>query len=389
MFMQKLFFLTMGMFSLGFDAYVVAGLLPSIGASFKINSSQTGQLVSVFTICYALSSPILGTMLLGRPVRKILVYALTLFSIANGASALAPNYSWLLLARGIAGVGAGVYSPLAVSAAVSLISKEKRGSAIAITLGGMSIGTVIGVPLGLFTAKLIGWQGTLWLITIIGLIAILGLLFHFPNFQAQVPPPFHERISMLTNRTVLIIVAITFITSMASLGLYTYVASLLQVLGVLDITPYLCSWGIGGVFGSFFIGKLINRTERPQLLMGCILGVMALAMFSIPFVLPVPVLCYLPFFLWGAAGWASQAPQQHMLLLSQPNHGSAVVALNSSANYLGSAVGSMIGGIVLLLGLLPSQLSFATGGLVLVALLIQLVVVYLSSGRTLRDRGII
>lgn len=75
----------------------------------------------------------------------------------------------------------------------------------------------------------------------------------------------------------------------------------------------------------------------------------------------------------GGNGGASQAPQQHALLLSQSHHGEAAVALNSSANYLGSAVGSTLGGIVMFAGLTPSYLPFAAGCLVLVAFLGQLI----------------
>jgi predicted MFS family arabinose efflux permease len=102
---------------------------------------------------------------------------------------------------------------------------------------------------------------------------------------------------------------------------------------------------------------------------------MAFAMFSIPLGIKFPLLAYLPFVLWGAMGRASQAPQQHVLLHLQPRHGAATVALNSSPNYLGSAIGSALGGIAMLAGLAPSQLPFAAGCLVLVTLLGQLVIV--------------
>jgi len=65
--MQKVFLLTIGMFALGFDAYVIAGLLPDIGATFHITPSQTGQAVSVFTLCYALAAPVFATLLAGKP----------------------------------------------------------------------------------------------------------------------------------------------------------------------------------------------------------------------------------------------------------------------------------------------------------------------------------
>ncbi|WP_027725296.1 MFS transporter [Tuberibacillus calidus] len=371
--MKKVIILTIGMFGLGFDAYVVAGLLPEIGATFNINDSHTGQAVSVFTLCYALAAPIFATLLAGKSIRNILVFALGVFSLANGVSAIAPNFSLFLISRAMAGMGAGLFSPLVSVAAASLVSEQKRGRALGMTLGGMSMGTVVGVPLGLIIAEQIGWQGTLWLVAINGFIAMVGIIIFLPNIPAEAPPSICQRIAMMTNKRVLAIVGITFVTSTASLGLYTYIASILQSLEyVKNITLYLWAWGIGGVVGSFSIGTLIDRTKRPALLMAGILAIMALAMFSLPSTLRYPVLPFLPIFFWGAMGWASQPPQQHALLLSQRDHAEAVVALNSSANYLGSAVGSMIGGFALFAGLRPSQLPFAAGCLVLVAFFGQL-----------------
>ncbi|MGG3384687.1 MULTISPECIES: MFS transporter [Heyndrickxia] len=275
----------------------------------------------------------------------------------------------------IAGIGAGLYSPLATATASSLVSDKKRGRALGMTLGGMSMGTVVGVLLGLIVAAHAGWDGTLWLITILGLIAMIGIVIWFPNIPASPPPSLRQRLAMLANGRVTATVGITFVTGIASLGLYTYIAPILQNLdGIHSVTPYLWAWGIGGVVGSLFIGTLIDRIGRPGWITGGILILLALAMFSLPLGLRVPILMFLPFFIWGAMGWASLAPQQHVLLELQPKHGPAVVALNSSANYLGSSVGSALGGVVMVAGLTPSQLPFAAGCLVLVALLGQLVI---------------
>ncbi len=211
---------------------------------------------------------------------------------------------------------------------------------------------------------------------------MIGIIIWFPNFKASAPPSLSQRFRMITNKQVSATVGITFLTSVASLGLYTYTSSVLHDLAKINnITPYLWAWGIGGVIGSFFIGTLIDRTGRPSLLMAGILTILAVSFFILPASLNIPILTFLPFFLWGATGWASQAPQQHVLLQSQPNNGSAAVALNSSANYLGSSVGSALGGGIILMGLTPSQLPFAAGVLVLVALIGQLTIV-LKKNRT-------
>lgn len=372
--MRKVLLLTIGMFALGFDAYVLAGLLPEIGATYNIRDSQSGQAVSVFTLCYALAAPIFATVLAGKPVHKILVMALAVFSIGNGVSALAQNFPMLLIARAIAGIGAGLYSPLAAAASTLIVSEQKRGRALGMTLGGMSMGTVVGVPLGLITAEQIGWKGTLWCITAIGIIAMFGIITRFPNLPAETPPSLRERLALIIDRRVSTTVGITFVTSIASLGLYTYIAPILQSLeGIHNVTPYLWAWGIGCVIGSFSIGTMIDRTGRPALLMACILVILAFAIFSLPTALKFPVIAFLPFVFWGTVGWASLAPQQHVLLRLQPKHGAAAVALNSSANYLGSAIGSTFGGIVLFAGLTPSYFPFAAGCLVLVAFFGQLI----------------
>ena len=56
-----------------------------------------------------------------------------------------------------------------------------------------------------------------------------------------------------------------------------------------------------------------------------------------------------PFLIWGAMGWATQAPQQHILIKQHQDYGSTAVALNSSINYLGSSIGSALYGSLLLI----------------------------------------
>jgi len=276
--MKKIFLLTISTFALGLDAYVMAGLLIPIGTSFHANISQVGQTVTVFTLCYALAAPIFATLLARKPVHKMLALALVIFSIGNAISALSNSLSLLLLARAIAGIGAGLYSPMAAAAATQLVPTKKRGRALGFIIGGMSTGTVIGVPLGLIIAKHFGWQATLWLITGLGCIALTGLLAWFSHIPSACPPSFRQRLAMLTNIKIASIVGISFLTAIASLGLYTYLAPVLHAtVGIKSITPYLWVWGIGGVLGSFSIGSLIDRSKKPRQLMAYILAIMMLA----------------------------------------------------------------------------------------------------------------
>jgi predicted MFS family arabinose efflux permease len=366
--MKKILLLSIAMFALGLDAYVVSGLLPGIGHAFHVSASAVGQMVAVFTLCYALSAPICATLLAGRSVRQILLLAMAVFIIANAATALVTSFAQLLLVRAIAGAAAGLFSPTAAAAAVALAPPEKKGRALGFILGGMGVGTVIGVPLGLLLAEHTQWQNVFLLVSLLGLVAAVGIYWKFPSFKAKSTPSLRSRMHMLVNPKVTETIAITVMVSIASLGLYTYLAPIIHsTIGVQSIAPYLWAWGVGGIVGSFSIGSLIDVTGQPKRLLVAILFIMGVSMLVLPHALVSNIVGFIPFFLWGATGWSSQAPQQHALLSIEPEHGAIVVALNSSANYLGSAIGAGLGGLALGFGVLPNFLPYIAGAIALTA----------------------
>lgn len=351
-----------------------AGLLPGIGASFGITPGEAGQTVTIFTLTYALAAPVCATLLAGRPVRKILALALAIFAVANALSACAGGLLWLLLARALAGLAAGLYAPVAVAAAATLVEPQRTGRALAFTLGGMSTGTVIGVPAGLWIADRHGWQDTLMLVALLGALAAAALLLRLPDIPAAEPPSWRARIALLADPRILAAVAVSFLTAVASLGLYTYVAPLLDRAGLGEAPAgYFWGWGVGGLVGSFAVGPLIDWTGAPRWLMALILTILTLTLAALPALLDLGFLGYLPFLIWGAMGWASQAPQQHTLLGLKPEHGSVAVALNSSANYLGGAVGAALGGAVMAVAGIAA-LPVAAAGVAVAALMLQLAI---------------
>ena len=313
--MKKIWILTIGMFALGMDAYIVAGLIPSISQSFNKSSSAIGQGVTVFTLFFSISAPIFSTILAKSPVKKILIIAFSIFTLANIITAISMNYMLYIVSRAIAGLGAGVFSPIAISASNHLVSEKHKGKAIAFTVGGMSVGTVIGVPLGLEIANISNWRFAMLVIIVISFIALISISILMPNLTA---------------------------------------------------------WGIGGLIGSFGIGFIIDRFKNTRFVMLIILILLALSFGLIPISINLPILGLIPFILWGAMGWATQAPQQHILLKKHPEYGGSAVALNSSINYLGSAMGSAIGGIILFNANSTNVLIYSALGITIIGILLQL-----------------
>ncbi|MGW1865296.1 MFS transporter [Streptomyces mauvecolor] len=384
--MKLVYLLGLGAFALGLDAYVTAGLLPVIADDFESSVSATGQMVTTFTLAYAIASPIFATLLSASRVRVGLLGSLAVFAVANAGSALATSLPVLLITRAFAGVGAGLYLALAASAAASLVDKERRGRALAVIMGGMSSGTVIGVPVGVFIAEHTGWRATLWLVTGIGLVSFAGLALRLPVLPATTSVSLRQRAQVVTDPRVASIVGVSFFAAVASLGLYTYFAPVMateSMGGVESITPYLWAWGIGGVVGSVLIGSLVDRVRRPYTLVVGILVLLVLALLALRLTASIhPLIALAPIAVWGAVGWALQVPQQNDLLEARGERGGPVaVALNESALYLGSAVGSGLGGVAFSLGWDGSVLPLWAAGAALLALLLQVTGVRVSAKR--------
>ena len=371
--MKKIWILTIGMFALGMDAYIVAGLIPSISKSFNKCSSAIGQGVTVFTLFFSISAPIFSTILAKSPVKKILIIAFSIFTLANIITAISMNYMLYIVSRAIAGLGAGVSSPIAISASNHLVSEKHKGKAIAFTVGGMSVGTVIGVPLGLEIANISNWRFAMLVIIVISFIALISISILMPKFKIEAPPNLKDRFQLFLNKHVLRVISVTLCAAIASLGLYTYLADIIKTnTDTKNLTHYLTAWGIGGLIGSFGIGFIIDRFKNTRFVMLIILILLALSFGLIPISINLPILGLIPFILWGAMGWATQAPQQHILLKKHPEYGGSAVALNSSINYLGSAMGSAIGGIILFNANSTNVLIYSALGITIIGILLQL-----------------
>ena len=144
-------------------------------------------MVTVFTLCYALSAPIFSTLLAGHSVRGILLIAISVFLLANVGSAFAHSFTQLMISRAIAGLGAGLFSPMAAAAAVSLVSPERKGRALGFILGGMGMGTVIGVPVGLLIAAHSQWHSVFLLVAALAFVALCGIFWRFPKLESKAP----------------------------------------------------------------------------------------------------------------------------------------------------------------------------------------------------------
>lgn len=370
------YLIALGAFALGMASYVTAGLIPLIQSSLSVSVAMAAQLVTAFTLAYGIGSPVFVALVPPNRQRAGLLLALLVFVLANAGSALSDSFLTLVVCRAIAGIGAGVYLAMGIAAAASLSTPERRGKGIAVILGGMASGVVLGVPLSLLLADQWGWQAALWLITLLGAVSWAGLYLRLPALPKATASSLGQKLAMLSDGRVLTILLVSLLAAVSSLGMYTFIAPLLSdpAYGIHSVTPYLWVWGIGGVLGSFLIGPLVDRVRGAVLTLG-IMVVLALSLLLLPQTAHWNHwLVMLPIAAWGAVGWALQVPQNNELIQARQHHGDGnlAVALNESALYLGSALGAAAGGFVLLLEQPVGNLALYAAGVAALGAFAQL-----------------
>jgi len=372
--MKRLLFLTIGMFSMGSDNFIVVSLLSEISAAYGSSLAATSQSVSAFRFAYGISAPLFALMLARKPARFTLAAALGLFFAGNLLTILAPSLALHLVGRVVCGIGAGIFTPLAAATAAQLVPVENRGRALGILWGSNVAGTVLGGPVALYLAALGGWQAGFFLILALSLLALLGVVSLLPEMQVGTLPSLHERILALGDHRVLGVVGVTFITAAGSLGLFTFAAPLMENAAG-KVSEALWVWGIGGIVGGYTIGYLIDYTRKPRMVMLLVMVTLLSSILSIPLLSSIPFLFLLPFFVWGLAGWATVTPQQLTLFGLQSDNQTVLAALNGSALAIGGALGSSAAALLLSEGFAARNLPVAAALLIFIALLGQVALI--------------
>lgn len=364
--------LTISAFGIGTTEFVIVGLLPTIARDFHTDIPFAGYLVTLYALGVAIGGPVL-TALTGRLDRKrMLLYAITLFTISNFMAVIAPGFLLLALARVLTGFSHGVFFGIGATVAGNLVAPDRKATAIAIMFAGLTIATISGIPLGTFIGQHFGWRTTFIGITALGMISFLANRILLPGrIAAGSPLGLTDQLKVLQNHSVLRVLLITILGFSGVFVAFTYIATLLQsVTGFSEdaVSVILLVYGIGVAFGNIVGGRAANKNPLRALIVIFILlsAVMLLLYAVIP--LKVTSVVVLPFM--GFLFFANvPGLQSYIVQLSEkylPGTESIASALNISAFNIGIATGSWLGGLIINSGI-GIRGTFWTGAILVFA----------------------
>ncbi|MEO6584029.1 MAG: MFS transporter [Ferruginibacter sp.] len=152
---------------------------------FKISPQQFSMLVASYTLAASISGFCAAFFIDGFDRKKILLIAFSGFLVATMACGFAPTYSFLLLARLVAGIFGGLIGAQVISIISDLFVYERRGRAMGAVMSAFAIASTIGIPLALYVSNLFSWHAPFIGIASLGIILIPFIVIYMPPMNSH------------------------------------------------------------------------------------------------------------------------------------------------------------------------------------------------------------
>lgn len=340
-----------GNFAIGCGMMVVPGSLNDLSASLQVPVAVAGQLVSLGGLGLAIGAPVLAGALGRFDRRWLLTLTLVWYAVGLLLGALMPSFAALLPVRVLGLLAAAVFTPQAGAAVSVMAPPGERARAITFIFLGWSLASVLGMPLASLVGETLGWR---WAFVGAAALSAWAAVWVWRTVPAGIRPPaltFGDWRAVLTHPLLMGLVAITVLSACGQFTLFSYMAPYYRQ--VLLASPgqvsalFLC-FGVFGLLGNLLITRWVDRLG-PASCVNVALASMALSLALWPLAASVPTmaLVMLP---WALGCFSSNSAQQARLSASAPVYAGALLALNSSAMYLGQAIGAATGGLSITAG---------------------------------------
>lgn len=365
--------LAIGAFGIGVTEFAPMGMLPGIASDLGVSIPAAGLLVSAYAIGVLIGAPLM-TLTTGRiPRRYLLIGLMAIFTLGNLMSALATDYTSLLIARVVTSLNHGAFFGVGSVVAASLVAPDKRAGAVAAMFMGLTLATIGGVPLAAWFGELLGWRTAFWGIAGLGVITMLALWFALPNVELPKSDGVLAEIRVLGRGPVLAALALTVVGSSAMFTVFTYIAPILSTQTHAStgfITAMLVLYGVGLTLGNMWGGKAADRSIDRTLIASLSALILVLLAFTVLMRWPLPAAVAI--LIWGIASFAIVPPLQMRVMEAAKDAPNLASAVNIGAFNFGNAIGAALGGAVISAGLGYPAISLAGAAMAALGLLMVL-----------------
>jgi predicted MFS family arabinose efflux permease len=260
---KSIYIMALGAFGIITTEFGVIGILPDLVKEFHISIDTAGWLLSAFALTVALAGPFTN-MLTARLNRKfVMCLVLGIFVISNLLSAIAPNFTVLMIARILPAFLHPVFWAVSMTAAAKQAGPKDAPKAISIVMAGLSVATVLGVPLTTYMADLFSWRASFVVSAVVNLLAFGALALFAPSMpvnEEQASPK--SQLKLLRNVHLWVKLLASTIILAGMFATYGYLAEYLDKVSRMSgaqISIMLLVFGGTGIAGNWLMGVALSK----------------------------------------------------------------------------------------------------------------------------------
>jgi len=364
-----LWFLMLGNVVIGAGVLAPAAMINGLTAGLGVSPPAIGAMIGYGALVLGVGAPTLALATGRTPRRTLLAACLAVYVFGHILSALAPDYTALLVSRLVMIAAAAVYTPQAASAVAMIVPESRRSSSVAFVFMGWPLATAVMSPALSIVGETWGWRAGYWLLAGGAALALAGVLASTPR---GLRPPVMSLKSwgeVATRPAIVTLLGATGVLVAAQFSLFAYLAAeFKRAAGANagEVALGLTVYGVAALIGSIISGQVVKRISASATQICCQIciasGLALWALFSHS--LPMAVLAV---GVWGLGFGGGVSMQQARLITVAPGLAPASVALNTSILYVGQACGATLGGALIARGL-NDWIGYVAVGLMLVAI---------------------
>jgi MFS transporter, DHA1 family, inner membrane transport protein len=340
-------------------------LLPFFARDLQIDEPTAGHVISAYALGVVVGAPVIAVLSARIARRTLLIGLMGLFALANGLSALSPSYHWMLLFRFLSGLPHGAYFGIAALVAASLVPAEKRTQAVGRVLLGLTVATIVGVPLANWLGQAVGWRWGFAVVMVLALSCAVMVASFAPKDPAAANASPLRELGALKRPQVWLTLGIGAVGFGGLFAVYTYLAStLMDVTGVAPrVVPIvLAAFGVGMTAGNLIVPRFADRAlmATAGYLLVWSAAMLALYVFAAAniWTMSLDVMAI------GFGGALATVLQTRLMDVAGDAQ-SLAAALNHSAFNIANALGPWLGGIAIAAGYGWTSTGWVGSGLAL------------------------
>ncbi len=335
-------------FALVTSEFLPIGVLNSVASDLNISTGTAGLIITLPGVMAAFAAPLLPVAMKQLDRRYVLILLTFIMVIANTITAFSDNFTLLLLSRLVLGISIGGFWATAIALSGKLAPKSLPiAKATAVVMAGVTLATVLGVPIGTWLSEFYGWRSAFAITAVIGSIVLVLQVVFLPPLLPDAAIHLRDLPALLRIPKARSGMLIVLLIGLAHFCAYRYLAPFFKHIAGFDGTTIgmlLLLYGIAGVFGNAFAGYSGNLNIRYTL---AFVGIcFAIVFFGFPVFAIHETGAFILTALWGFAFGAFPTSANIWMFVHAPQAVEKGMPLFVGLFQVMIASGSLLGGFV-------------------------------------------